>query len=180
MGLEAIGIAASVASAAVGAIGAMSQAQASSAAANYQAQVARVNQQIQTQNATYERQKGDVEAQQQDMKNKAMFGAQDAAMGASGFDLSSPSFLDTRESSRKLGRLDTLTTRNNAERRAHQFDVAAMNQGAQAELYTAQGKSSNLAGYIGAASSLIGGASSVATKWNAYKQAGVGKNMLEG
>jgi len=173
MSLAAVGIIASVASTAIGAAGAVMQGQAASAQAQYQANIARMNQQIQTQNAQYERQKGDVEAQQQDMKNKALMGAQEAAMGASGLDMASPSFVDTRDSSKRLGRLDTLTVRNNAERRAHEFDIAATNQGAQAGLYGMQAKSSNLAGYIGAASSLVGGASSVADKWLKYQNNGI-------
>ncbi len=171
--LPAIAMAASVIGTGLSAVSAISQGQAQSASANYQAQVARVNQQIQEQNATYERQKGDVEAQSQDMKNKAALGALSAAQGASGFDMNSGSSLDTRVSARELGRLDTLTVRNNAERRAHDFDIAAMNQGAQAGLYQAQGKTSQMAGYLGAASSLIGGVSSVSDKWLKFQNAGL-------
>ena len=171
--LPAIAMAASVIGTGLSAVSAISQGQAQAASANYQAEVARVNQQIQQQNAAYERQKGDVEAQQQDMKNRARLGALAAAQGASGFDMNTGSSLDTRESARKLGRLDTLTVRNNAERRAHDFDIAAMNQGAQANLYSAQARSSNLAGYLGAASSIIGGVSSVSDKWLSFKKAGV-------
>lgn len=171
--LPAIAMAASVIGTGLSAVGQIQSAQAQSAAANYQAEVARVNQQIQQQNAAYERQKGDVEAQQQDMKNKAAMGSLEAAQGASGFDMNTGSSLDTRESARKLGRLDTLTVRNNAERRAHEFDIAAMNQGAQANLYTAQGKTSQMAGYLGAATSLIGGVSSVSDKWLKFQNAGL-------
>lgn len=171
--LPAIAMAASVIGTGLQTVSAISQGQAQAASANYQAQVARVNQQIQEQNAAYERQKGDVEAQQQDMKNRAGLGALAAAQGASGFDMNTGSSLDTRTSARELGRLDTLTVRNNAERRAHDFDIAAMNQGAQASLYSAQAKSSNLAGYLGAASSIIGGVSSVGDKWASFKRAGV-------
>lgn len=171
--LPAIAMAASVIGTGLSAVGQLSQGAAQSASANYQAQVARVNQQIQEQNAAYERQKGDVEAQSQDMKNKAQMGALSAAQGASGFDMNSGSSLDTRQSARELGRLDTLTVRNNAERKAHEFDIAAMNQGAQANLYSAQAKTSQMAGYLGAASSLIGGISSVGDKWASFKKAGV-------
>lgn len=171
--LPAIAMVASVVGTGLSAVGQIQAGQAQAASANYQAQVARVNQQIQEQNAAYERQKGDVEAQQQDMKNKAAMGALEAAQGASGFDMNTGSSLDTRESARKLGRLDTLTVRNNAERRAHEFDIAAMNQGAQANLYTAQGKTSQMAGYLGAATSLIGGVSSVSDKWLKFQNAGL-------
>tara|TARA_R110000868_G_scaffold84149_3_gene237377 strand:+ start:552 stop:1082 length:531 start_codon:yes stop_codon:yes gene_type:complete len=167
-----LSIAASIAGSALSAFGAVQSGQAQAAAANYQAQVARVNQQIQTQNAAYERQKGDVDSQQQDMKNKAQMGALEAAQGASGFDMNMGSSLDTRESARKLGRLDTLTTRNNAERRAHDFDVAAMNQGAQAGLYSAQAKTSSMSGYLGAATSILGGVGSVSDKWIKYNNPG--------
>ena len=166
-------IATSAVGAGVSAFGSMQSAQAQSAAAKYQAQVAFLNQQVQQQNAAYERQKGDVDAQAQDMKNKARLGAIDAAEGASGFDLSSGSSVDTRDSAARLGRLDTLTVRSNAERRAQDFDVAAIGQGAQGNLDLMKAKSAMSAGRIGVATSILGGVSSVADKWSSFTTKGV-------
>ena len=89
------------------------------------------------------------------------------------------SSLDTQTSAKELGRLDTLTTRQNAERRAREFDIAAANQGYQANLYGAQAKTSSQASYLSAAGSILGGLSSVSGKWMQMDRAGIwGKSNL--
>jgi hypothetical protein len=175
MGIETIAIAslaASVIGTGVGAVGAMQSAQAQSAAASYQAQVARNNAITQQQNAAYERQKTAVEAQNRDQKNKAQFGMIDAAQGANGFDLGSKSLVDTRASAAELGRLDTLTTSNNGERRAQAYDQAAVNAEASAGMYDMTASNAKSAGALNAFSTLLTGATGFGDRWSSFKKAG--------
>lgn len=153
----------------VSTVGMLQQGKAQAAAAEYQAQVARNNQIMMQQNAAYERQKGEVDQQAQDMKNKALRGAQEAAQGASGFDVNDGSLVDLRASSAELSRLDSLTVRSNAERKGRDFDIAASNAGASAQMYDAQASATRSAMPLGILSSLLGTASAVGSKWNAYK-----------
>lgn len=163
-----------VASTAVGMMGAQQQAKAQAQAAQYQAQIARNNAIMMQNNAQYERQRGQVEAQNQDMKSRAQIGAIEAAQGASGFDLdTSRSLVSTRSSAHELARLDTLTVANNAERRAGDFDVAATNQTAQAGMYTMQASQAKQAGQLGMLTSLVSGATSFGSKFADFSKAGV-------
>lgn len=177
MGIETaiagVGLAASVASTAVGMMGAQAQAKAQAQAAQYQAQVARNNSIMMQQNADYERQKGTVDAQTQDMANAQKQAAITAAEGASGFDLDSESSKRVRGSAASLGRLDTLTTSNNAERGARQFDIAAKNQTAEAGMYDITGANAKKAGQLNSFATLLNGASSFGEQFSGYKRAGI-------
>jgi hypothetical protein len=175
MGVETIAIAslaATVIGAGVGAVGAIQSSQAQSAAASYQAQVAQNNAITQQQNAAYERQKTAVEAQTQDQKNKAQLGLIGAAQSANGFDLGSKSLVDTRASAAELGRLDTLTTSNNGERKAQAYDQAAVNANASAGMYDMTASNSASAGGLTAFSTLLTGATGFGDRWSSFKKAG--------
>lgn len=167
-----------VAGTAVSMMGAKQQAKAQADAANYQAQIAANNAKMMQDNAAYERQKGAVDAQSQDLKNRATMGAIEAAQGSSGFDMSSGSLTNTRASAAELGRLDTLTTYNNAERRAHEFDIAATNQTAQSGMYSMQASNAKAAGNLNAFSSLIGGATAFGTRVADFGKAGVFSGLV--
>jgi hypothetical protein len=171
--LPVIGLAASVASAGLGVYGAIQQAGAQADAAAYQAQVARNNQIIAEQNATYARQAGAAQEAAQRMRTAALAGRQRAAMAANGFDVNSGSNLDIAGSAASLGEMDALTIRSNASRTAAGYSAQGRDLTAQAGLLDMQAANSNVAGTINAASSLLGGASGFSDKWFKYKQAGV-------
>jgi len=172
--LLAIGSAvATVAGGAMQAVGQKNAADAQAKAARYQAEIARANSQAAAERADYTRQKGVNDASTQDTKTRALIGSQLAAQGASGLDVNSGSPLDIRSSSASLGRLDTLTVRHNAELQGQEYDQMAKNQTYQATSLENQGSSAKLAGYVGAAGSLLGTAASVSDKWMSYKQKGV-------
>ena len=154
-----------VASLATTAIGAVSTGMASQASGNYQAQVARNNVIIAEQNARFELEKGNVQAENQNYKTRALLGTQKAAQGASGIDVNSGSPLDVRTSAVELGHLDALTILNNASARAAGLRATGSNFTAEAGLDTM--KASNAM-----SSSLIGGASSLSDKWLGYQQRG--------
>ena len=151
----------------VSGIGAMQQGQAQADAARYQAQVARNNEIIAEEQANATRQEGAIKAQMEDQKSAQLIGKQDAILGASGVDMESGSALAVRQSQAGLARLDALTVRSNAEKKAWGFDVEASNQRAQQQLDYMKASAAEDAGQLGMFSSILGGASSAAKSWSA-------------
>jgi hypothetical protein len=139
----------------------------------YQAQVARNNQIIAQQNASVATAAGAQKARNQDIKTAQIVGAEEAAQGASGIDVNSPSETDVRKSTLQTGRLDTLTTAYNAYLQGRGAVTQATSFGEQAALDTAAAKNATTAGTFGVASSLLGGASSFSDKWLSYQLKGV-------
>lgn len=149
-----------------GVAGTLMSGMAQSQAASYQAAVARNNQIIANQNATLETQKGEVTAENNDLKTRAMVGSQKAAQAANGVDVDSGSPLDVRSSSEQLGRLDALTIINNSQAKAYNYKAQGVNFQAEAQLDDM--KASN---YM--TSSIIGAVGGFANKWAGYQQSGV-------
>lgn len=141
------------------AVGAERQAQANANAANYNAAVARNA-------ATYAQQAGEVRAQASDIRTGQAIGRARAVAAAGNLDVNSGSPLDIQASNASIGRLNSLTIRNNAAREA-------WGQQAQAGLYDAEATNYIGAGNINAAGSLIGAGTSVGDKWSQYQMAGI-------
>ncbi|MGE5147403.1 MAG: hypothetical protein ACM3N5_11675 [Candidatus Eiseniibacteriota bacterium] len=140
---EAMAIA-SIASAAASAAGAAAQGNAARAAANYNAAVARQNADIARANAT-------ADAAKQERQGDLLAGRQRAATGASGITpQGSP--LDVMADSALESELDALTTHYRGELQARSY-------GQDAALQTMRGKEAQQAGYIGAGTALLKGAS---------------------
>ena len=171
--LPALSLAGSAISGIIGAVGAVQQGNATAAASNYQAAVARNNAIIAQQNAEYAGAVGGAQAQRQDMRNRAVGGAIEAAQGASGTDLGIGSPAAVRDSAARVGRLDTETIMSNAMAQVRGYQAQGVNQTAQARLDTMQGQQAQRAGTIGAFSSILGGASSFSDKWLRYQTVGV-------
>lgn len=151
----------------VSAIGAIQQGKAQADAARYQAQVARNNEIIALQQANVTRQDAAVKAMEQDKKSAQLIGKQVAILGASGVDIESGSPLAVQESQAGLARLDALTVRSNAERKAWGFDIEATNQKAQSQLYYMKANQAEQAASLAAFSSILGGVGSAAKSWSA-------------
>lgn len=173
MGLPAFALAAAAGSAVIGAYGSIQAGNAAATAANYQAGVARNNRVIAQQNAEYSAAAGMGQSQRADAKTRAVGGAIEAAQGASGIDTGVGSPAEVRESAREIGRLDAETIMANAMQQSRAYGAQATNFGAQAQLDKMQGAQARTAGYIGAASSLVGGSSSFSDKWLRYQNVGV-------
>jgi hypothetical protein len=167
MGPEVM-LGAQAASTLVSTIGGMAQGSAASSAAKYQSQVARNNATIAQQNAEYASQAGETAAQAQGLKNRATLGSIKAAQSASGLSLNSPSLVDVQEGSANVLRLDTANIAANAALRARAYQTQATDYEAQATLDTKKASNATTAGYLGAAGSLLSGASSFADKWTRY------------
>lgn len=141
---------------------------------NYQAGVARINKQIAQQNAEYSRATGEVEAEQSGIKTRQQVGGVVAAKSASGLDVGSGSAADVIESQRDVGIYDQALIRSNAARRAFGYEVEATKDESQAQLFKMGAGNAKTAGDIGVASSILGGAGSVASKWMDASRVGIG------
>jgi hypothetical protein len=166
------GLASSALGAGVSAFGNMQQGAAQSAAYTYQAGIAQINAQIADQNARYAYAVGEQKAQAAGMQTRAIIGQTKAQQGASGLDVNVGSAVDVRASEADLGAENVGVIRNDAARTAYGYQVEEQQQLTQAALDRFAAKNVKTAGYIGAASSLLGGASSVSDKWLKGQQAG--------
>jgi|SRR5882672_1277196 len=140
---------------------------------NYQAQVAQMNAEIAKRNAAYEGALGEVQAQQQGMKTRAVISQTRATQGASGLDVNTGSGAKVRESELQLGQYDQQIIRSNAARRAYGFEVEAAGDIAQAGAYRAAGANSMTAGLLGAFTSILGAGGSFASKWKQGQSTGM-------
>ena len=168
-----IGLVGSAVSGVMGFFGAQQQASAQADAARYQAQVARNNQIIATQNAAYTAQAGASRAQAQDFKNRAILGGIEAAQGASGLDIEGDSSRRVRDSAARIGRLDTETLYNNALLQSSGQMAQGSNFASEAGLRDAEARNAQSAGLMRGFTSLLGGATSFADKWMSYQNKGV-------
>jgi hypothetical protein len=176
MGIEtlaAISIGAAVVGGGVAAYGSAQAGKASKTAYTYQSQVAQNNKIIADRNAEYALQSGEVEGQIMGLKNRANMGNITVGQAASGLDINSGSALGVRESQAKIDSFEEMMIRDNSQRKAYAARVEGTNQESQAKVSAMAGEQAEKAGYIGAFSSLLGGASSVSDKWMKFKVAGV-------
>lgn len=160
-------------STAIGAGGAVLSGIAGYQNANYQAAVASNNAELARRQAELASFKGQTDAYRQDLKNRAILGEQNAAMGASGFDLGSSSFGRVRGSTAELGRFDTLNTMHASDMEKYGYQIQQSNFLSEAKAKKQAGINSLISGAIGATGSLIGGASQVADKWLTYSTKGI-------
>jgi len=168
MGLETMALVATIGSTAMSAVGAIQQGNAAKAAAGYNAQVAAQNAQIQKQNAEFAGAQGEQNVAAAQAETRAKLAAIEANQGASGVRLDSGSFSDVRQSEAKLGMLNALNIRSDAARRAYGFQGDAMNYTAQAGLEKAKGKTAKTAGYLNAATTVLGGAADSFGAYDSY------------
>lgn len=175
MGIEtlaAISIGSTVLGTGVSMMGARNASDASAQAANYQAAVARNNQILAGQYADRAVLAGMSKAEQQDYKTRQMLGTAKATQAASGVDVNSGSPLDVRRSIAEVGELDKETIMFNAQNEAFGYKVKGAGFGADVELDKMKSSAALTAGDYGVATSLLGGASSVSSKWLGYQTKG--------
>jgi len=171
--LSMMSIASSAGGGILSAFGASSEGKSQKAMYDYQSSVARLNAQIDRQNAEWELNKGEIEASQYGMKAAQQFGAIRTGQAASNLDVNSGSNKDVQDSQRKIIQMDNATIRSNAAKQAYDYSVRAVMDENQATMYTTAGVNAQKAGNIKALSSIIGSAGSVASKWSAGTQSGI-------
>lgn len=147
------------------AYGTYEQGQAESQAAAYQAQVAQNNQLIANQNAQYALEQGQQQVAAKQQQTAQLIGTQRAAVASSGIDPNSGSAVRLQSDSAGLGALDASQISNNAARTAYGYQTQGMDFAAQASLLQSQSSNAAASGELGAFNSIVGGASSVASKW---------------
>lgn len=172
--LTAISVGGAAAGGLTKALGSFLGGQASSQAYNYQAGVAKLNASIQKQNAAYERDVGEVKAQQSGMKTANQVSQIKSVQSGSNLSVSGASAENVRDSQHAIGQFDQNVIRSNAARRAYGYDVEAMQQETQSQVYKMAGSNAKRSGLIDTASSILGTASSVAGKWLDASRTGIG------
>lgn len=178
--LGTIGLVAGGAGGITGALGSIFGGEAKSSMYQYQAGVADINAKIAKQNADYQRSVGEVEAQQVGLKAKAEIGTTKAIQSARGVDVATGSNAEVRSSELKIGQQNERVVRSNAAHRAWGSDVEAIQQTAQGRMLRSAASTSETAGFLGAASSILGSASSVASKWLQGNAAGMWSGSSQG
>jgi len=151
--------------------GTMQSADAQSASAAYQAQVARNNQTIAEQNAQSAEDVGLVQEQEQRQKTASLIGTQRAALAAAGLDPNSGSPLDLQSDSARLGELDAQTIGHNTALEAYNYQTQAGNFAAQAQLADAQSSWATATGFTNLLGKGIGDGLSFSNKWGSYQSA---------
>ena len=142
----------------VSAIGAISQGNAESAQASYEAQVARNNAITAGQNANYATAAGEQRAFNQALKERQQSQAVVSGLAASGIDINTGSAADVRTSQAAIGQQDVETVRQQAALTAYGYRTQATNYTAQATLDTAQAGFDTEAGWLKGLGGILTGA----------------------
>jgi hypothetical protein len=154
-----------LAGAAVSAYGQYESGQSQSMAAAYQAQVAKNNATIARQNASMESAAGEVAVTNTGLQTRATVGKARAYAGTSGIDPNTGSTAAVRRGIQQMGMLDALTKRSNAAKKAWASEVQATSEEAQSQLYNFESETAAVGGDLGAAGSLLSGASTVGNNY---------------
>lgn len=164
-----LSIASTAASTAFGVYSSIQQGKAAQKQADYQAKVAKQNQELAEQQASAERMAAYEEAQATRRKAATLIGSQRAAAGASGAVVDIGSNLDLQADTAAQAEMDAINAYNRGIDSAYNSEIQAWNYGQQAEGYTMQGKAAKQAGYMNAASTALGGIADMGSTWANYK-----------
>lgn len=159
----------------VSAIGSLQKGAAEKSMFGYRAAVADVNRQIAEQNADYSLKVGEAQAQQSGMEGRFKVGGIIARAGASGIDVNTGSKARVIESVQEVATHNQAVIRSDAAKRAYDHRVAASEASQQGQIYRMAGDNASSAGKIGAISTLLGTAGSVAGKWSDASTRGIFK-----
>lgn len=159
----------------VSAVGSVVQGNAAASAANAQAAQMENNAKLAEIQAREEVKRGASEEERFRFQIQQLRGKQKAGYAAAGIDLGSGSALDANLSTLTEAEMDAATIRADAQGRKHAYLVQAQDSRYQASLARASAKNARIGGYLGAATSIIGGVSTVADKWNWGKSAAKAK-----
>jgi hypothetical protein len=171
--MGAVSMGASVLGAMTQAAGANFQAQAQANEARYKAQIANINSTIAKQNADYERRAGEVVAQKAGLTAAHNIGQTRAIWGSRNLDIAYGSPAQVITSMQDVARQDQSLIRSNALRKAYGHEVEAFQETSKGRLLSASAENALTAGRLGVASSILGGISSVSSKWLQGNQVGM-------
>lgn len=157
-------------------LSAQQQGKAAKGQADYQSAVARNNQIIANRKADDARERGKIDAANNDLRTKQRISQSTVTGAATGQVVDQDSNLEITSDTAALGKLDSLRIINNSEREAHGFEVQGVNFESEARLSDFKGKNAVAAANTKAAGSLVSGVGSVAGKWYQFDQDGVFAN----
>jgi len=163
--LAAAAAIASLAAAGISAVGMIQQGNQSKALGEYNAKVAENTAQQQQWAAEDAAARGQIAEDQQRTRTRQILGAQRAAFGAAGSDLTDQSTVNVLSDTARAGELDALTIRSNAAREAWGFQNAATDSLSQAAASRFQGRAAQQAGWLSAGGTLLSGASNSYTQY---------------
>lgn len=168
-----LGLGSTVGGSLLSAGGAISSGIAGANQYQYQAGIAKLNQQLDKQNEEFARQEGEQQASQFGIKAGQQMGQIKASQASAGFDVRSGSDAQIRTSQRTLNTIDTNIIRSNAAKTAYNYEIQGNIAGQQASMYSAASKNAMAAGFLNAGSSVLGGVSSVSSQWLKGQQTGL-------
>lgn len=176
MGVEAlagIGIGSSLIGGLMQGAGKKQEAEAQASMYNYQSAVAKINSQIDKQNADYAINQGEQQAVIEGMKGAQQLGVIKTTQAASGFDVNTGTNADVQASQKQITAMNLNQIRSNAAKTAYDYNVKSTMDINQAGLDTMAATNASQAGDIAMASSLVSTAGSVSSKWIQASQAGI-------
>lgn len=169
----AIGLGSTVLGSFLGAKGAEDTAGAQAQMFQYKAGMALMNQRINKQNAQFARDAGDINAEEAGLKDAQNIAETKVKQSASGLDVNTGSNATTRESQAYAAKFDQDAIHFDAAKTAYGYEAKAAGDEAEANLDMFAASNAKTAGDINAMSSILGGVSSVATKWSQASTSGL-------
>ena len=148
---------------AVSTVGAYQQAQQQKAAAEYQSEVAKQNQELAQDQAKAQRKEGYEAMIRKRQEVAGLIGSQRAIAGASGAQVDQGSFLDLNLDTAEKGEMDALAIYQQGLDKAHNSEIQAWNSGQQAQAYAWQADRSNP--MLAAGTTAIGGLTQVGSNF---------------
>lgn len=153
------------------AFGADAEGEAGGRMHEYRAGIARKNAQINRQNSDFALEAGEKTAMKSGLTTGFTIGTQKTRQAASGFDVNEGTPEAVRDTTRRIGIDDQLAIRTDFGRKALGFRNAAVMNEQEALMEMEAAKNSRKAGKIKMASTLLGTAGSVASKWGSFSSA---------
>lgn len=163
--MGAISIGSTLLSGALGGAGASFSAGASADAFNFKAGIAKLNSDINKQNASWAINQGAIKASNYGLRAGQEIADTKVVQAASGLDVNSGSKEAVRDTQQTVAKYDQGLIRSDAAHTAHGYEVKAAADSMEAELDRTSASNAGKAGKLGILSSIIGTASSVASKW---------------
>lgn len=140
--------------------------------AEYQKKVAEQNAELARKKGTQAAQRGAIEAWSVAEKGRQFAGRQAAAQSGQGTNMGKGSPFAQRVDTAGMTAKDAATARYNGTMEQWGYDAQASQYGSEAVGYGMAAKQAKTAGALGAFSSVLGGASSLASQWDYWKQGG--------
>lgn len=166
-----IGLALTIGSTVLGAVGAIQQGQARASSNRYKAQVAEMNATLADRRSKDAVRRGQEEEQRKRREMAHIMGEQEVGMASSGVDIGFGSPLNMLVDTSMAGELDALTIRSNAYRESYDHQIDAISERGGARNYRSAADSASAGGYLDAFGTILGGAS---RGWEGYQSQQIG------